>query len=422
MSEASISNREESVITDAWSLPLEACDPAREELFEQNAHWSYFERLRKEAPVQYFPAGREGPYWSIARYADIKAVDTNHEVFSSERSIVLRDAEEDFELNSFITMDPPKHNKQRASVQAVVAPSNLAKMESTIRSRVATVLDGLPVGEPFDWVSQVSIELTTQMLATLFDFPFEERSKLTRWSDVTTGSPESGVVETEEQRRAELLECLTRFTELWNERVNKPGGHDLISMLAHSESTRDLHERPMEFLGNLVLLIVGGNDTTRNSMSGGVIGLNQFPDEYQKLRDNPGLIPNMVSEIIRWQTPLAYMRRTATQDTDLAGQKIREGDKLAMWYVSGNRDADVFANANDLVIDRPNARQHLSFGFGLHRCMGNRLGELQLRILWEEILKRFHTVEVVEEPVYLRNVFVKGINELQVVLHPQKRN
>jgi cytochrome P450 len=185
-------------------------------------------------------------------------------------------------------------------------------------------------------------------------------------------------------------------------------------MLAHGESTKNMD--PMEYLGNLILLIVGGNDTTRNSISGGVRFLNQFPDEYQKLKANPGLIPNMVPEIIRYQTPLAYMRRTTTQDVVLAGQKIPKGDRVLMWYVSGNRDSSVIEQADRFWIDRPKARQQLSFGFGIHRCMGNRLAEMQLRVLWEEILKQFEWIEVVGSPTHVNSNFVKGYADLPVVV------
>jgi cytochrome P450 len=313
----------------------------------------------------------------------------------------------------FIAMDPPKHDVQRKTVSPIVAPDNLARLESTIRERAGKLLDAVPRGETFDWVDAISIELTTQMLATLFDFPWEDRRKLTRWSDVATAQPmEGGIVETEDQRRAELYECLEYFTNLWNERVNAEPKGDLISMLAHGESTRNMDR--MEYLGNLILLIVGGNDTTRNSISGGLYALNKFPDEYDKLLANPSLIPNMVSEIIRWQTPLAYMRRTALVDHQIAGKTIRAGDKVAMWYVSGNRDETVIERPNDLIIDRRNARRHLSFGFGIHRCVGNRLAEMQLRIVWEEILKRFRRIEVVEEPRRVPSSFVKGYEEMKV--------
>jgi cytochrome P450 len=287
-------------------------------------------------------------------------------------------------------------------------------MQGIIRERACTILDSLPIGETFDWVERVSIELTTQMLATLFDFPFDERYKLTRWSDVATGGPQSGIVESFEQRREELIECLTYFQRLWAEREGGEG-MDFVTMLSGGKSTQNMD--PMEFLGNLLLLIVGGNDTTRNSISGGVLALNQFPEEYDKLRRDSSLIPNMVSEIIRWQTPLAHMRRRAMVDVELGGQQIKAGDKVVMWYFSGNRDESVFADANRLIIDRENARQHLSFGFGIHRCMGNRMAEMQLRILWEEIQKRFERIEVVGEPERSLSTFVKGYTRLDVKLH-----
>ncbi|MBL8559672.1 MAG: cytochrome P450 [Hyphomonadaceae bacterium] len=401
---------------DPWSIPLPQLNVADPELFRTDSFWPYFERLRKEDPVHYCEESEFGPYWSITKYNDIMAVDTNHRVFSSEANlggITLRDMDADFILPMFIAMDPPKHDAQRKVASPIVAPENLARLEATIRERAGKLLDAVPRGEVFDWVDAISIELTTQMLATLFDFPWEDRRKLTRWSDVSTAMPmPGGVVETEEQRRAELLECLEYFTRLWNERVNAEPGNDLISMLAHGEATRDMP--PMEYLGNIILLIVGGNDTTRNSITGGLYALNKFPKEYDKLIANPSLIPNMVSEIIRWQTPLAHMRRTAIADTELRGKKIRKGDKVAMWYVSGNRDEEVIENPNELIIDRPNARRHLSFGFGIHRCVGNRLAEMQLRIVWEEILKRFGKIEVVEEPRRVPSAFVKGYEEMKV--------
>jgi cytochrome P450 len=215
------------------------------------------------------------------------------------------------------------------------------------------------------------------------------------------------------------MECLEYFTVLWNERVNKEPGYDMVSMLAHGESTRNM--KPLEYLGNLILLIVGGNDTTRSSMTGSVLALNQFPGEYDKLRANHKLIPSLVSETIRWQTPLAHMRRVAKVDTELGGQQIKAGDKVVMWYVSGNRDASVFEQADDFIIGRPNVRKHLSFGYGVHRCMGSHLAELQLKILWEEILERFETVEVVGEPERSLSTFVRGYTSLPVRLHPRQR-
>ena len=402
---------------DPYAVPIEQIDVSRPDRFVDGTHWAFFERLRNEAPVHYCPESENGAYWSVTKYKDIMHVDTHHDVFSSETGITIGDEDEDFVLPMFIAMDPPKHDHQRKVVSPVVAPPNLAKLEHTIRERAGRILYSLPRNETFNWVDLVSIELTTQMLATLFDFPFEERRKLTRWSDVATADEGSGIVESEDQRRAELIECLEYFTNLWNQRINTPEiGTDLISMLAHGESTKNM--QPMEYLGNLVLLIVGGNDTTRNSISGGVLALNQNPDQYKKLRADPSVIPNMVSEIIRWQTPLAHMRRRALEDVELGGQRIRKGDKVLMWYISGNRDPEAIERPNDFIVDRPKARQHLSFGYGIHRCMGNRLAEMQLRVLWEEIMKRFHTVELVGEPVRVRSNFVHGYSELPVRLKP----
>jgi cytochrome P450 len=406
---------------DPRSVPLDKIDVSDPELFETDTHWGYFERLRAEDPVHYCATNEEvGPYWSVTKHADIVSVEKDPEVYSSARSIVLQDPDPEFPLEAgFITMDGPRHDAHRKVVQPVAAPRNLVHLEPLIRQRVIEILEGLPVGETFDWVDRVSIELTTGMLATLFDFPWEERRKLTRWSDIVTADPEvdSSIVASEEQRRAELLECLETFTALWKQREGKVGERlDFVTALANSEETRGIS--PLEYLGTLILLIVGGNDTTRNSISGGVLALNQFPDQYRKLRDDPSLIPNMVSEIIRWQTPLAYMRRTAMRDTELAGKKIRTGDKVAMWYVSGNRDEAVFEAPNELRIDRKNARQHLSFGLGVHFCMGSRLAEMQLRVLWEEALRRFHSVDVVGPPVRVRNSFVKGYAKLPVRVQP----
>ena len=402
---------------DPYSIPLEDIDVGDPMLFKADAIWPYFERLRKEAPVHYCKNGQFGPYWSITKFDDIMEVEKNHEVFSSEvGGITIFERMSDFKTSSFIQMDPPKHDLQRKTVTGVVAPRNLSTLEPIIRERAAKILDELPIGETFDWVDRVSIELTTQMLATLFDFPFEDRRKLTYWSDVATSSAANGGTTPEEERRRALMECLEVFTGLWNERVkDEVPGNDLISMMAHGNDTQNMD--PMEYLGNLILLIVGGNDTTRNSISGGVYHLNQNPDQYEKLRNNLDLIPNMVSEIIRYQTPLAHMRRTATQDYVLGGQQIKKGDKVIMWYISANRDEDVIDRANEFLIDRERARHHTSFGFGVHRCMGNRLAEMQLRTVWEEIMKRFKYIEVLEEPERTQSPFVKGYEKLMVKLH-----
>ncbi|MAT82917.1 MAG: cytochrome P450 [Gammaproteobacteria bacterium] len=412
-------------LQDPWETPLEALDVSDSRLYQQDAWRPYFERLRRDDPVHFTADSPFGPYWSITRHEDIRHVESHHEVFSSFPTIAIGDSPEGQYIENFIAMDPPKHEQQRKTVAGVVAPRNLVKLEPVIRGHVEDILDGLPDGgEAFDWVDRVSIELTTRMLATLFAFPFEDRRKLTYWSDISIGSPETtGMDEgfSAEEVQAGLNDMATTFMGLWAERAaaepDPNGATDLITMLAHGEDTRDMIQRPLEFLGNIMLLIVGGNDTTRNSISGGVMALNQFPEEYDKLRADAGLIPNMVSEIIRWQTPVLHMRRTLKSDYEYAGRQMKAGEKVVMWYISGNRDEDVHEQADRLIIDRSTARQHASFGFGIHRCMGNRLAEMQLRVVWEEIHKRFRFIEVTGPERRLKSNFIRGIRGLPVRVH-----
>ncbi len=417
----------EATQLDIDNTPLEGIDVSDASLFGNDSWQPWFARLRQEAPVHFCAESALGPFWSVTTHDLIKQVDTNHEVFSSAEGIAILDARDrdeledtDVPIENFISMDPPGHDMQRATVSPSVAPKNLANFEPLIRERVADILDNLPVGETFNWVDAVSVELTARMLATLFDFPYEDRRKLIYWSDITTNVPELTGLELDmEQRKADLMECAQVFMQLWQERAAAEPKFDLISMLAHGKNTSDMIANPMLFLGNVLLLIVGGNDTTRNSISGGVIALNQFPDEYDKLRADPTVIPNMVAEMVRWQTPVIHMRRTATRDFTLGGEKIRQGDKVVMWYLSGNRDETVFPDADRFIVDRPNARRHVAFGFGIHRCMGNRLAEMQLRVLWEEIMQRFEKVEVVGDVKRLPNNFIRGIAEVPVRLIPK---
>ncbi len=421
MSNAAIAGRPASA--DVHAIPLNRIDVSDPALFQLDTIGAYFKRLRREDPVHYCSESTHGPYWSVTKFNDIMRVEVDHQTFSSDSklggvvidNINNRVETQDFELPMFIAMDPPKHDEQRKVVSPIVAPPNLALLEPVIRDRAGLILDSLPVGEEIDWVDLVSIELTTMTLATLFDFPWEDRRKLTRWSDVATASPETGIIDSWDQWKAELLECAHYFKVLWDKRAGEAPKPDLVSMLAHSPVTRNMPFQ--EFLGNLMLLIVGGNDTTRSSISGGVVALDRNPDQYRKLMADPALIGKMVPEIIRWQTPLTHMRRTAIADADIGGKKIKAGDKVVMWYLSGNRDEDIIDRSDDFIIDRATPRHHLSFGFGIHRCVGNRLAELQLRVIWEEIVKRFRKVEVVGEPVRTASNFIHGFTRLPVKLH-----
>ena len=403
----------------AHELTIDEINPLNAYLFQEDRWQGHFARLRSEDPVHFNELQTAGRYWNITKYDDVREVDGDWKNFSSADGIALGLKkgsplpEGQGDSISFIAMDPPQHTEQRKTVRGVSAPSNLRNLEPLMRERTSQVLDSLPEGETFDWVDTVSIELTTMLLATLFDFPLEDRRMLTRWSDIVFAIPEpGGLVESHEQRVAELMECVAYFEKLWEERLENPGD-DLVSMLVHGEATKDIPTA--RHLGNLLLLIVGGNDTTRNTMSGSVYGLNKYPEQYDKLIADPSLVPAMVQEIIRWQTPLPYMRRTATNDTEIGGKLIKKDDQVLMWYLSANRDEAVFGdNADDIDIERHNADRHLSFGYGIHFCMGSRLAELQLRVLWEEILDRFERIEIQDEPERTLSSFVKGYAYLPV--------
>ena len=403
----------------AYDVPIEEVNPLNAHLFLEDRWQEHFTRLRAEDPVHFNELETSGRYWSITKYDDVRAVDGDWETYSSASGITLGLSVEKMQeealpqqLTPFIAMDPPTHTEQRKTVRGVSAPSNLRNIEPMIRERTAALLDSLPEDEAFDWVDTVSIELTTLMLATLFDFPMEDRRKLTRWSDIVFAIPgPGGVVETQQQKIDELFECVAYFEKLWDERRGQ-AGFDLVTMLANGEHTKDMSA--FEHLGNLLLLIVGGNDTTRNTMTGSVYGLHKFPENFEKLKADPSLIEKFVPEVIRWQTPLAYMRRTATKDTVLNGKEIKKDDQLLMWYISANMDEDVFDNPEILDIDRENADRQLSFGYGIHFCMGSRVAELQLRVLWEEMLKRFDTIEVLAEPERVFSSFVHGYASMPV--------
>jgi cytochrome P450 len=402
----------------AYSTPLKDFHVADVSHFTTDTHWPWFERLRREDPVHYCADSEYGAYWSVTRFHDIVTVDSNHEVFSSDSSrggIMIADAFEPSADSSFIALDPPDHDAQRKVVTPTFSTAGMAAMEPLIRERAAAILDELPVGETFDFVDRVSIELTSQMLATLFDYPFDQRRNLPKISDMALSGPPPADMTMEQmmERQQAFMPLIMPFIGLWDARKDGPPATDLISLLSQDPVTRK-GDRPESYLGNVILLTVAGSDTTRHSITGALMAFQDYPEAYDRLRADPSLLESAVPEIARWQSPVAHMRRTATQDFELGGKTIKKGDRVVMWYVSGNRDDAVIPDADRFIIDRERPRQHVAFGFGIHRCVGNRLAEMQLRVVWEEILKRFKRIEVVGEPQRLKSNFVKGYEALPV--------
>lgn len=413
----------EESVRDVYSIPLAQIDVSNPSLYRDDVIGAYFERLRDEAPIHYCAESDYGPYWSITKYDDIVNVNANDDLFSCDYDLGghVLGYEKMFRSNGvdarmFQSTDPPKHTAQRKAIAPIVARASVREMETIIRKLCTVILDELPIGETFNWVERFSIELTTQVLATLFDFPWDERHRLTRWSDIAVTEPGFGIVDSWEERGRELEACFTTFAELWQERLVGEPKSDLLSLMVHSPATKDLSAA--EFLGNLINVIVGGNDTTRNSFTGGVLALNRYPEQYDKLRSNPALVETMVPEIIRWQTPISHMARTAREDIEVGGAKIKAGDRVALWYISGNRDPEAISDPESFVIDREHPRRHLSFGFGIHHCVGYRLAELQLQVAWEEILKRFSMIEVIGEPARVCSNIIHGYRTLPVRVHP----
>lgn len=392
-------------------------DVSRNALYTEDRWHEPFAWLRANMPVSWCPDSAYGAYWSVVSHAPLMDVELNPQVFSSSHAlgnITIADTPPETSLANFIAMDAPRHTEQRKVVAPAFSPSQMARQEALVRQRTRDLLDRLPFDRPFCWVGDVAIPLTIGMLCVMFDFPFEERADLKLWSDWASDvNPDKD--ESYNQRfLAEMHRMLTRFDALMDERRVLPPTDDLLSRMVHSQAMGSLD--PFERISNLALLVVAGNDTTRNSMSGLIDALNRFPDQLDRLRADPGLIANAAQEVIRWQSPVTHMRRTATADHDVGGQLIRKGEKIVLWYISANRDESVFADADRFDVGRDNARRHLAFGHGVHRCVGARLAEVQLAALIEEIVARRIRVVLDGSPTRQASAFLHGFTAMPVRL------
>tara|TARA_A100001037_G_scaffold286911_1_gene295794 strand:- start:170 stop:1450 length:1281 start_codon:yes stop_codon:yes gene_type:complete len=396
-----------------------------------------FSRMRAEEPLAFCPEpwGGKG-FWAITKYDDIETISKLPHLFSSDgkhggitlptpemianrRNLTRAEVEGPAELADFeggrsmISMDPPEHNKHRRQVAPGFTPQRLDALIARIRDRADVLLDevGKMGSAESDFVADVAAELPIQMLAELFDVPQADRYKLFEWSNVMIGGDDPEINVSREQTMGAFMELAAYAMQLYEARKAEPRT-DLISMLVNTE----VDGEPMsvaDYLSAFVLLVVAGNETTRNSISGGLLALCQHPEQRQKLLDDPGLIPNAVDEIIRWVHPVIYMRRTALQDYALRDVTIRAGDKVAMWYMSANRDEEKWADPFTFDVSREGPR-HLSFGYGQHLCLGWRLAEIQLRVLLEGVLARYPTLQVTGPVTRMRTNFLNSIKTMPV--------
>jgi len=401
-----------------------------------------FTQFRREEPVAWCPEPWGGPgFWSITKYDDIHAISKLPQIFSSDgrlggitlpdptmiatrqgmtvEQLMARDARfSQFENGrSMIMMDPPEHVQHRRLVAPGFTPQRLDSLTPKIRERARDILDGIANQSECEFISKVAAELPVQMLAELFGAPQEDRHKLFQWSNIIIGGEDPDIAVSREHVAQAFMDLAMYAMGLYAARKENPGD-DLITMLVNTE----VNGQPMsipDYLSAFILLVVAGNETTRNSISGGTLALSQFPAEKQKLIADPSLIGGAVDEIIRWVHPVIYMRRTAVEDYTLRGVTIKKGDKLALWYMSGNRDEEKWADPFTFNVTR-NGPRHLSFGYGQHLCIGWRLAEIQLTVLLEEMLARYPDYEVLGGITRMRTNFLNSIKTMQVRHRPRR--
>ncbi|HKP58692.1 MAG TPA: cytochrome P450 [Polyangiales bacterium] len=379
-----------------------------------------FGRLRKESPV-YFNAEPKGPgFWAITKYADVVMISKDPKTFSSARGGTnltdLPPEELSVVQMMMVNMDPPKHNRFRNLVSKGFTPRMIAQLEPLIRAAAKRTVDAVAKQGECDFVRSIAGELPLVIIADLLGIPQSDRDKVFDWSNRLIGFDDPEFQTSFEDGKIAAAELWMYANGLAAQRRAKPE-LDLTSVLVHAEIDGEKLSEP-EFDGFFLMLAVAGNETTRNAISGGTLALMQHPEQRQRLIDDPSLIPSAIEEILRWVTPVIHFRRTLTRDFELRGQKMREGDKVAIFYPSANHDEEVFTDPHEFDVGRtPN--EHLSFGVGQHFCLGASLARLELRIIFEELLKRLPDLELAGEARRLRSNFINGIKTMPVRFTPE---
>ncbi|GIU88356.1 MAG: cytochrome P450 [Acidimicrobiia bacterium] len=408
-------------------MQLEDINLLDRDVFTKGVPHEWFTYLREHAPVWFHPEPDGPGFWVITKYADVVAVGRDAATYSSDQKrggvVMLEGRPEDYQFeqggNLMLTMDAPEHTRYRKLVNRGFTPRQMRMLEPHIRELTNRILDDVIERGECDFVVDVAAELPLQVIAEMLGVPHEDRHKVFEWSNRMIGSEDPEYSVSAEEVQAAQVEMFMYANELAKERRENPRD-DIVTALLNAEVDGDRLSE-MDFNLFFLLLAVAGNETTRNSISHGVRAFCEHPDQYRKLVADPSLAKSATEEVVRWASPVMYFRRNVTRDTELRGQRIRAGDKVSIWYISANRDEEVFDDPFRFDITRhPN--EHVGFGGGgPHHCLGANLARMEITVLLEEMARRIPTIELVDEPAPLRSNFIAGIKHMNVAFPPGPR-
>jgi len=404
-------------------MRLADIDLSNPDLFAAGPPHEAFKVLRREAPLFWNGNGSSDGFWALTRYRDIWNVSLDPKTFSSaQRGTILRDwTEEEAASNATImlNMDPPRHTKYRRLVNLGFSPKMTNRLEVHMREITNRIIDNIAARGECDFVTDVAAELPLQVIVEMMGVPTADRHKIFEWSNTMIGfdDPEYGNG-SNEAGKAAAIQIYMYAHELAGERRRCPRD-DMVSVLLDAEVEGEKLSE-IDFNSFFLLLLVAGNETTRNTISGGMLALMEHPEERARLLRDPSLLPSAVEEMVRWVSPVMYFVRTAMQDTEVLGQPIRENQRVTLWYGSANRDEEHFSNPDRFDVGRhPN--DHLGFGIGPHFCLGSNLARLEIRIMFEELLRRLPDIEPAGPVTRLRSNFIGGIKHMPVRFTPERR-
>ena len=394
------------------------CELDKWESFIEGQPYDLFKRLRHEAPIYWHEESLdfEPGFWALTKHEDIVRVSKDPLTFSSaagghlmtmgDPKVVDPSAVAAI-IGNMIGMDPPDHQIYRKMVAPSFTPKAIRNLESDMRQKIRDLLENVEGKGEFNFVTEISEQLPLWVLCEMMGIPESDRPKIRDLVNNLTDASIQQDPENSFQIWVNYMELFKMGRDMIEERRKNPTD-DLMSVVANTKVEGGA--LPPELLdGFFLLMVIAGNETTRNTLTGGLMALTENPEERAKLLEDPTLISNATDEMLRWVTSVIYFRRTAMKDTNIRGQDIKAGDKIVMWYGSANRDEDIFPDGHLFRVERENAKKHLAFGAGEHLCLGNRLGHMQIRILFEELLARFPNIHSTSNPVRIPSNFLAGI-------------